>query len=456
MYQGEGQLGTGNTNQIGANENEMGDYLSLIDLGEGYTITDIAISCCSDHSCVLLENGTDFIGLKCWGGNSIGELGLNDTENRGDDENEMGDYLPFVSISITTPTAAPITNLTADPTALPTMKPTAVSTVHPTVGPTQNPTTNPTSERTVNPNEPPTVFPTFLATAAATTFAPSAEPTSSTTESPTAVPTTTCNAQQNCTECMQMNSGDTTQCLWHSTNVECVTLDELEYIDENVIFEDTLCSENEKSVESIFSDSATIVIIAVGSLLVISCCLLIFVILRKRKKRINEVAMVNIDMYPNLSREPELRNSPKNDKQNVIPDLNSNPRSEGRQAEVPGNIVVDERIVEMFTTTEVTTRGFAIGVQSIHNDHVTMDIDGARLFIHHLLCQIPSGRMIGYALDQHVHFIKMIVHVNNGTLCFADICKCCTIANVLCVECVCIFSIYNFILFHWFRINMLS
>jgi alpha-tubulin suppressor-like RCC1 family protein len=42
----------------------------------------------------LLDNG----GVKCWGDNAYGELGLGDINNRGDAPGEMGDALPFVDV----------------------------------------------------------------------------------------------------------------------------------------------------------------------------------------------------------------------------------------------------------------------------------------------------------------------------------------------------------------------
>ena len=115
-----GQLGYEDVNDRGDDEDEMGDDLPLVDVGEGFTVTDISSSCCGWHSCALLENGTDFFGLKCWGRNDYGQLGLGDTENRGDDSNEMGDDLPF--ISPTFPAADPASHSTMHPTLEPTTK----------------------------------------------------------------------------------------------------------------------------------------------------------------------------------------------------------------------------------------------------------------------------------------------------------------------------------------------
>jgi|LWDU01.1.fsa_nt_gi alpha-tubulin suppressor-like RCC1 family protein len=87
-----GQLGQGNTNQLGDGANEMGDNLAAIDLGSGRTAT--AISAGKEYTCAILDNAS----IKCWGANASGQLGLGDTNNRGDNSSEMGNYLPAVDL----------------------------------------------------------------------------------------------------------------------------------------------------------------------------------------------------------------------------------------------------------------------------------------------------------------------------------------------------------------------
>jgi len=89
------RLGYGTMYQRGNEPNETGDYLPEVDLGGGLYVTHLSDGSLGDHTCVLLSDGS-ISGLKCYGRNMHGQLGLADTENRGDGPNEMGDHLPFI------------------------------------------------------------------------------------------------------------------------------------------------------------------------------------------------------------------------------------------------------------------------------------------------------------------------------------------------------------------------
>jgi alpha-tubulin suppressor-like RCC1 family protein len=87
-----GGLGLGDVRARGQKPNEMGDNLPTVDLGIGRGVRSIAIG--SQHACAVLDNAT----LKCWGRNDFGQLGLGDTNFRGDGPGEMGDQLPAVPL----------------------------------------------------------------------------------------------------------------------------------------------------------------------------------------------------------------------------------------------------------------------------------------------------------------------------------------------------------------------
>ncbi|CBN79084.1 domain repeat protein [Ectocarpus siliculosus] len=87
-----GQLGLGDTDDRGQSAGTMGDSLTAVDLGTGATV--VAMSAGSDHTCAVLADGS----LKCFGRNNMGQLGLDDTDDRGDEAFEMGDDLPAVSL----------------------------------------------------------------------------------------------------------------------------------------------------------------------------------------------------------------------------------------------------------------------------------------------------------------------------------------------------------------------
>ena len=209
----------------------MGDALPAVDLGDDFTLNDIKLS--DDFTCVSSSTGK----LKCFGLNDEGQLGYEDDDNRGDDSNEMGDYLDFVdvgddfNVSLTMlpsgyggshsciisddlivrswgsndygqcgnndETGNDVgddsdemgdnlddIDLERDPTALPTTDPTPAPSKEPTAGPTDDPTTDPTSDPTASPSTDPTKSPTDDPTTS-----PSADPTVSPTLDPTPNPT---------------------------------------------------------------------------------------------------------------------------------------------------------------------------------------------------------------------------------------------------------------------------
>ena len=87
-----GQLGLGDTNNRGDEPGEMGGLLPYVGVGTGRTVEEMGLG--QAHSCSLLDNQR----VKCWGGNNHGQLGLGDTNNRGDQAGEMGDNLPFLNL----------------------------------------------------------------------------------------------------------------------------------------------------------------------------------------------------------------------------------------------------------------------------------------------------------------------------------------------------------------------
>lgn len=88
----DGRLGIGDAENRGDHRNEMGNNLPPIALGTGRTAK--ALSAGARHTCALLDDGT----VKCWGDNSHGQLGQGDRTNRGDTPGSMGDALAAVQL----------------------------------------------------------------------------------------------------------------------------------------------------------------------------------------------------------------------------------------------------------------------------------------------------------------------------------------------------------------------
>jgi len=91
-FGGYGQLGYGNMNNIGYAANQMGSNLPYVDVGTGKLFVQITAGIA--HTCGLLN---DF-SVKCYGNGEKGQLGYGNTDNKGDEPNEMGSNLPSVSL----------------------------------------------------------------------------------------------------------------------------------------------------------------------------------------------------------------------------------------------------------------------------------------------------------------------------------------------------------------------
>ena len=98
-YNGDGNLGYGDTANKGDGTGEMADNLAVVSLGTGRTASSIAMGF-SDvtndgaHMCVVLDNGQ----AKCWGKNTYGQLGYEHANGLGDGAGEMGDALLYVCL----------------------------------------------------------------------------------------------------------------------------------------------------------------------------------------------------------------------------------------------------------------------------------------------------------------------------------------------------------------------
>ena len=73
-----GQLGYGNTNDVG--DDEVPGSVATVDLGGGRTAKAIAAG--NNHTCAILDNDT----VRCWGSGAFGQLGYANTTTVGDDE----------------------------------------------------------------------------------------------------------------------------------------------------------------------------------------------------------------------------------------------------------------------------------------------------------------------------------------------------------------------------------
>ncbi len=88
-----GALGLGSSKNYGNTPNSMGEYLPPLDVGFS-KITDIQSY--DESTCALSSHGQ----LKCWGSNTMGQLGLGDELDRGNVPNQTGTKLPIVDLGL--------------------------------------------------------------------------------------------------------------------------------------------------------------------------------------------------------------------------------------------------------------------------------------------------------------------------------------------------------------------
>ncbi|MBA88500.1 MAG: hypothetical protein CMB16_04460 [Euryarchaeota archaeon] len=87
----DGQLGLGNTQNIGDSSDETGTDLPFVNLGTNASVDKIVMG--DKHSCALFTNGS----VKCWGESSVLGLGYSTNDGGfGDGYLETGDTLPFL------------------------------------------------------------------------------------------------------------------------------------------------------------------------------------------------------------------------------------------------------------------------------------------------------------------------------------------------------------------------
>ncbi len=87
-----GALGLQDSESRGDDPNEMGDRLPTVDLGNGQVVTNV-VPGGDSHTCALVVGG-----VKCWGDNDFGQLGLGNFIDRGGYPRDMGEALPLVDL----------------------------------------------------------------------------------------------------------------------------------------------------------------------------------------------------------------------------------------------------------------------------------------------------------------------------------------------------------------------
>lgn len=88
-----GQLGQGHRESRGSKMRDMSHLVGFVALGKDFKVQDMRSS--NFHNCVFSSKQE----MKCWGLNQWGQLGIDGSENIGDEVGEMGSLLPSISLA---------------------------------------------------------------------------------------------------------------------------------------------------------------------------------------------------------------------------------------------------------------------------------------------------------------------------------------------------------------------
>lgn len=91
---GNGQLGQGNTTDLGSNLVTRGNSLPYVDVGSDRTVKDVVLM--ESATCAHLDNDL----VKCWGAGANGRTGHESTATIGNESGEMGDNLDYVDLGV--------------------------------------------------------------------------------------------------------------------------------------------------------------------------------------------------------------------------------------------------------------------------------------------------------------------------------------------------------------------
>jgi len=92
---GEGQLGYENGDDIGSDPSHMGNNLPFVNFGTDVLVSSVHSFGGAFYNCIIIDISQL---MKCWGFNYYYQLGYNDTINRGDTADSMGDKLPTLNL----------------------------------------------------------------------------------------------------------------------------------------------------------------------------------------------------------------------------------------------------------------------------------------------------------------------------------------------------------------------